>query len=77
LCRSFGPQYFVSVNWKGVRLDVGQPIELYNLQEDLGETNNAAAKHAEIVARINALMKSAHTDSAEFPIRPAKRPGAG
>jgi arylsulfatase A-like enzyme len=60
-------------DWKGVRLDAGQPIELYNLKTDLVEKENVAAKHPDVVSKIDALMKSARTDSAEFPIRPAKK----
>jgi arylsulfatase A-like enzyme len=60
-------------DWKGVRLDVGQPIELYNLKTDLAEKENVAAKHPDVVSKIDALMKPARTDSAEFPIRPGKK----
>jgi arylsulfatase A len=60
-------------DWKGVRLDVGRPIELYNLKTDLSEKENVAVKHPEIVSKIDVLMKSARTDSTEFPIRPAKK----
>ena len=60
-------------DWKGVRLDVGQAIELYNLKTDIAEKENAAAQYPGIVAKIDALMKSARTDSADFPVRPAKR----
>ena len=60
-------------DWKGVRLEVGEPIELYNLKTDLAEKENVAAAHPDIVARIDALMKSARTDSRDFPIRAAKR----
>jgi len=58
-------------NWKGVRLDPKQPIELYDLKTDIGEKNNVAEKHPEIVAQIEDVLKTARTDSKEFPIRPA------
>lgn len=55
--------------WKGIRLNVRQdrngPIELYNIVEDPGETNNLADQHPDIVARIAAFMEEAHTP-AEF-----------
>jgi arylsulfatase A len=55
--------------WKGIRLDVRQdrygPIELYNIVEDPGETNNLAEQHPDIVARIAAFMEEAH-ETAEF-----------
>jgi arylsulfatase A-like enzyme len=60
-------------DWKGVRLDVGAPIELYNLTTDLAEKENVAAAHPDVVAKIDALLKSSRTDSKEFPIRPLKK----
>ncbi|VGO14654.1 Arylsulfatase [Pontiella desulfatans] len=60
-------------NWKAVQLSVKNqgkqmlPIELYNLETDLGEENNVAAQHPEIVERMARLMDEAHT-----PLKPAK-----
>jgi arylsulfatase A-like enzyme len=63
-------------DWKGVRLGTKQPVELYDLKSDLGEKNNVAAAHKDVVARIEKLMSSARVDSADFPIRePAPRAG--
>jgi len=59
-------------DWKGVRLDVGQPVELYDVKRDIGEKANLAPRHPDVVARIDRLMGSSRTDSAEFAIRPAK-----
>ncbi|MHC4628889.1 MAG: sulfatase-like hydrolase/transferase, partial [Planctomycetota bacterium] len=54
-------------NWKGVRLNVAKkpdgPIELYDLKKDIGETNNIADQHPDIVAKIEKYMKSARTPS--------------
>jgi arylsulfatase A-like enzyme len=54
-------------DWKGVRynvaLDADSPLELYNLAEDIGEANNVADQHPEIVAELNALIKGARTVS--------------
>lgn len=59
-------------DWKGVRLNVAKdpdgPIELYNLAEDLSESNNVAAKHPDIVDDIAKMMDKAHTKSDEFPL---------
>ena len=53
--------------WKGIRQNVAKnpdgPIELYNLKSDLGEKNNIAQRHPEIVARIVKIMKAARTPS--------------
>ena len=40
-------------------------IELYNIVDDPGETNNIAHQHPEIVARITAFMEEAH-ETPEF-----------
>lgn len=56
-------------DWKGVRHGLKRPLELYDLKTDLAEKTNVAAQHPDIVARIEAIMQAAHTDSAEFPIR--------
>jgi len=65
-------------DWKGVRPGTTMPVELYNLKEDIGEKKNVAADHPEVVSRIEKILASARTDSAEFPIiegasRPAKK----
>jgi arylsulfatase A len=51
--------------WKGIRTNVAKqpdgPIELYDLERDLGETTNVAAANPDIVRRIEAVMKSSRT----------------
>ncbi len=56
-------------DWKGVRINPGRPIELYNLKADLAEKTDVASQHPDIVARIENLMKSSRTDSPDFPVR--------
>lgn len=62
-----GKQAVRTGQWKGVRLAVGEnpngPIELYNLENDLGESDNVAADHPEIVTQIENLMTEAHQPS--------------
>ncbi len=57
-------------NWKGVRLGVGKnrnaPIELYDLSTDVGEKNNIADGHPQVVAQIAAMMDEAHTPAEVF-----------
>jgi arylsulfatase A-like enzyme len=45
--------------WKGVRPDADQPLELYNLAHDPGETHNVAAGHPDMVKQLEADMKEA------------------
>ena len=65
--------------WKGIRLRVFKnpngPIELYNLETDIGEENNIADKHPDIVAKISRIMKEArvHNDEWPFTARPKKK----
>ncbi|HEX6070957.1 MAG TPA: arylsulfatase [Longimicrobiaceae bacterium] len=48
-------------NWKGVRMPMlSGPIELYDIAADPGETEDLAARHPEIVARIRDAMAEAH-----------------
>jgi arylsulfatase A-like enzyme len=59
-------------DWKGIRQNVAKnpngPIELYNLKNDIGEKDNVAARHPEIVAKIEAYMKAARTPSEHWPL---------
>lgn len=66
-------------DWKGVRnnlLPAGRnrtakpdalAIELYDLRNDVGEKQNVAAEHPEVVARMAEIMQREHTPSAEYP----------
>ncbi len=56
-------------NWKAVRPAPGRPLELYDLASDLGETTNVAAAHPDVVARIDAYLRTARTDSEFWPLR--------
>jgi arylsulfatase A-like enzyme len=45
--------------WKGI----GDPgnLQLYNLETDIGEENDIAAQHPEVIAKLSALMEAAWT----------------
>ncbi len=61
--------------WKGIRTGLKKRgeepslrIELYDLEADPSESKDVAAAHSEIVAEIEALMKSERVPSEDFPI---------
>lgn len=57
-------------DWKLVQYNVMKPeqttTELYNLNDDIGEENNVAAEHPEIVSELVELMNSARIESEVF-----------
>jgi arylsulfatase A-like enzyme len=53
--------------WKGVRLKAGAPLELYDLSTDPAETRDLSTARPDIVAKIDAYLKSARTESARWP----------
>lgn len=63
-------------DWKGLRLKQDGPIELYNLKSDIGETNNLAAQHPDVVARIEKIMHDDRTDSPDWPTDHSRKPDA-
>jgi len=55
--------------WKAVRFGLEKPWELYNLSDDIGETEDLASKHPAVVRKIDAYVKTARTESIEFPVK--------
>jgi arylsulfatase A len=75
---SDGGQQFVRVGqWKAIRTGLNGkkdklqpgPIELYDLDKDPAETTNAAARHADLVARLASILREQHVQSRIFPLR--------
>ena len=56
-------------DWKAVRPQADEPLELYNLQTDLGEKDNVAKHHPEVVAKFEDYFKTARTESPNWPIK--------
>jgi arylsulfatase A-like enzyme len=53
--------------WKAIRSGPNKPVELYDLQTDIRETRDLAARRSEIVRRVQGIMKGAHTESEFWP----------
>ena len=54
--------------WKAVSFFSSDPLELYDLATDLGETRNVAAQHPDVIAAFEAFAKAAHEDNPNFPV---------
>ena len=67
-CRSRYDQAVRLGNWKGIRLGLGNAVELYDLAQDIGETHNVAAEQTKIVRQIEQIMATAATPSPRYPI---------
>lgn len=53
--------------WKAVREGLDQPVELYDLNGDEREEHNVAPQHPDVVARLAAVLDSAHTPTPYWP----------
>ena len=49
-------------DWKAIRTKPGKPLELYNLKADAAEKSNVAKDHPEIVAKIDAYLKTVRNE---------------
>lgn len=58
-----------SGEWKAVRPQAGEPLELYNLNTDLSEKENVAKQNPEVVARFENFLKTARTEDPQWPIK--------
>lgn len=54
-------------DWKGLRLQKDEPLELYDLAKDPAEAKNVAGDHPDIVARIEKIMTEDRTESPHWP----------
>lgn len=59
--------------WKAVKLhcfnEAKTTIELYDLSNDIGEENNIATAHPEIVKELSEIMEKAHVENQDFPFK--------
>jgi len=67
----YGGQQAVRLGrWKGVRgnlLQEIQPLQLYDLESDPGETRDVAARNPEVVLRLLSILEHERRPSREFP----------
>jgi arylsulfatase A-like enzyme len=55
--------------WKAVRLSKDAALELYDLKADPHEERNVAAARPEVVQKIETYLRTARTESAQWPIK--------
>jgi len=55
-------------NWKAVRNGTGKPIEIYDLEADVGETRDLAASKPELAARAEEIFKESHRPDHHWPL---------
>lgn len=58
-----------SGNWKAVRPQADQPLELYNLSKDISEKTDVAKANPKVVESFEAYFKKARTESDLWPIK--------
>lgn len=75
---SYGGQQTIRVGpWKAVRQNMAKgnlEIELYNIAEDIGEQNDLAKDHPELVATLANFMQAVREPSELFPLIPLDAP---
>jgi len=54
--------------WKAIRLDSSGPTELYDLENDSGETTDLAPDHPDLVVKAERIFVEAHIPNPEWPI---------
>lgn len=70
--RTFRQAVVLEGRWKGIRAQMDDAtFELYDLQEDLGETRNLAAERPDLVKRLAAIMAGAHVPNEHWSFPPA------
>jgi arylsulfatase A-like enzyme len=54
--------------WKAVRTVITDTIELYDLERDLGETNDIAEEYPDVVAQVREYLAGARTDNPHWTL---------
>jgi arylsulfatase A-like enzyme len=68
--RGFSQAALYQGRWKGIReRSLSAPLALYDLQNDVAEKINVAMQYPEIAARIDAYLKTARSETADWPAK--------
>lgn len=67
-CRDRYDQAVRLGNWKGIRLGVGSPLQLYDLESDLAEERDVVADHPEVVKRIEKILVDAVVPDSRYEV---------
>lgn len=54
-------------NWKAVRYEITNPIEIYDLNNDIGEQNDLSKQKPEVVKKVDSLFKAARIHNKYYP----------
>jgi len=60
-------------DWKAVRPQAGEPLELYNLKTDIGEKKDVAEDNPKVVKEFEAYFKTARTDDPQWPMKKSEQ----
>lgn len=55
--------------WKGIRMGISGPVSLYDLESDISETVDVAARFPDVAGRIAQYLNDARSDSVDWPAK--------
>ena len=74
-----GQQALRRGKWKAVRIKAAQqpngPVELYDLETDVGETTDLAVKYPELAEEMSARMAASHRPNEHYALQPVAKSG--
>jgi arylsulfatase A-like enzyme len=65
-----GSQAVRSGRWKAVEQPYGSPVQLYDVEKDIGESTDVAADHPQVVATMKKYMAEAYAPSDVWKFKP-------
>ncbi len=70
--RGFSQAALYQGRWKGIReRSSDASLQVYDLKNDIGEKNNVAAECPEIAAKLESYLKTARSESPDWPVKNA------